>query len=312
MELKQQVEGTERTVDALFPVQTAITDTEHATVPQQVATVQGRSVDEWLQQYANSVKRRQVRKKVGIGLAVTGGFISVGAIGTFIAIGLLTNDWSHAAWLMGFTGFSGFTGFVGLGMVADAKQRAAAGMLAEADDVRAIGPLAEALEFPPTELQFELRRRAQQALTRLLPRLQASDVGLLNAYQRGCLYRALGRSMQSELSPDDEALAFILAILKALEQVGDRKAIPAVRQLLKARPAWSGERLEQIHEAAESCLQFLQARTDQEAKGQELLRASRMPGATPETLLRAAQGAGPTPPEQLLRSTAAKQNASQD
>ena len=89
--------------------------------------------------------------------------------------------------------------------------------IAVLDDIRAVGPLADALELDAKSI----RTVARKALTRLLPRLQASDAHLLNADQRASLHRALK-------SKDEE---FVIAALKAYEQVGDEKALPYVERL---------------------------------------------------------------------------------
>jgi hypothetical protein len=104
---------------------------------------------------------------------------------------------------------------------ASRKQQAIAMAITQFDDVRAVGPLAEALEFPHEAVVPV----AEKALIRLLPRLKASDVSLLNSAQRACLNLAL-RGGNTELT---------LAILKAWEQVGDADAISAVQQLAEGR-----------------------------------------------------------------------------
>jgi hypothetical protein len=170
------------------------------------------------------------------------------------------------------------------------RQTEAARKLAQHDDVRGIGPLAEALEWPDSDLQAV----AVKALTRLLPRLQATDGTLLNAHQRGCLYRHLNFHTRSQ--PE-----FQLAILKALEQVGDAAAIPHVRKL--AKRVALGRLQQQVRRAAQDCLPFLETRAEQRRVSQTLLRASSAAGTTPDMLLRPADSSHAAAPEQLLRAT---------
>lgn len=105
-----------------------------------------------------------------------------------------------------------------------------------------------------------------------------------------------------------------LCVLKALEQIGDEAALPAVRKLANLKteitiwdkiPRMSKEeqqrRRKMIREAAEACLPFLEMRLEDQMQAQTLLRASEA-SATPETLLRAAEHASTDKaPEQLLR-----------
>jgi hypothetical protein len=171
------------------------------------------------------------------------------------------------------------------------RQSEAARKLAQQNDVRGVGPLAEALEWPDPELQAV----AMKALTRLLQQLKATDAHLLNAQQRGNLYRHLN-SYQARFHPD-----FQIAILKALEQVGDEAAIPHVRRL--ARSVALGPRQQQVRRAAQDCLPFLRNRADQLRVSQTLLRASSATSAAPDILLRPADNRHAAAPEQLLRAT---------
>jgi hypothetical protein len=150
---------------------------------------------------------------------------------------------------------------------------------------RTVGMLAEALTI--TEVKY----LAAGALIRELPKLKASDAHLLNDEQRGYLYQALEGS--------DKQL--ILAILRALEQIGDEKAVPYVERLAEKA---GGDR--QIRETATACLPYLEARAATQRASRTLLRPSSASAvATPasNTLLRPAQYSSPTEPEQLLRAS---------
>ncbi len=162
--------------------------------------------------------------------------------------------------------------------------KAAAQRISEFQDVRAVGHLATAMEIQDKGT----RRIVEDALTRLLPEMRASDAGLLNAEQRENLYRGLRRK-----NPP-----LVLAILTALEQVGDSKAIPYVEKLEKNLLEQQAEakklarlqpaEIDQQLQAARECLQFLQDHVQQEQARQTLLRASSAAQVAPDSLLRPA------------------------
>lgn len=156
--------------------------------------------------------------------------------------------------------------------------------------VQAVGPLAEALHF---DWNPSVQETAANSLIHLLPRLQATDAHLLNEHQRKCLYRALERS---------ENAALILAILQALKQIGDHKALSQVEKLVAGKGKASGN--EQVKEAAEVCLSFLKERMRQEVNKQTLLRSADTSEVSTDTLLRPARGESEIDPQQLLRSSA--------
>lgn len=168
----------------------------------------------------------------------------------------------------------------------------AARQLAAYDNVRGIGPLAEALEWPEPAIQ----EVAAMALTRLLPQLQATDSGLLSAKQRACLCRYL---KMSHVYKHDKLM---LAILKALEQIGDAQAVPYVKRLAASVALTPIQR--KVKRAAEECLPFLNARADQTKASQMLLRASGLEdvGSGSTILLRPASSNEETEPLQLLRA----------
>jgi hypothetical protein len=169
------------------------------------------------------------------------------------------------------------------------KQTEAARKLATHDDVRGVGPLAEALEWPDSDIQMV----ASRALTRLLPRLQATDAGLLNAAQRANLYRKLNPYQSGH------HVELQLAILKAMEQVGDEAAVPYVQRLAGSITlTWHQKR---VRQAAQDCLPYLKDRAAQLRVSQTLLRASSATTVTPDMLLRPAENTS-NAPEQLLRA----------
>lgn len=162
-------------------------------------------------------------------------------------------------------------------------QRAAARALTQYGDTRIVGPLITAMSWPDMELH---RPALKHALVQLLPRMRASDAHLLDARQRAWLRRALrGR---------DEQL--VIAILKALEQIGGREDMPHVERLARRRAR--APRARAIQQAAEQCLTMLRGRLDQ--TGDTLLRAARSDAPDSESLLRPA-GDAQAPPDTLLR-----------
>jgi hypothetical protein len=174
------------------------------------------------------------------------------------------------------------------------KQSEAVLRLAEYDDVRGVGPLAEVLEWP----NEEIRDIAADALISLLPRLRASDVNLLNAQQRACLYRVLTPGHARSY------LDLQIAILQALQQVGDEAAVWPVERLANMFAVTPRQRY--LKEAAVECLPFLRERIDLTRASQTLLRASSQADTSSDLLLRAATGGPETSQAQLLRASTFK------
>jgi hypothetical protein len=162
--------------------------------------------------------------------------------------------------------------------------------LAKIEDVRCVGRLAEALEWPdPT-----IRHIAIAALTRLLPRVKASDNALYTPRQRGNLHRML---ILANAKQYDKCM---VAILQALQQIGDETALPYVEQLANAQPTSNPEL--KVCDAARDCLPFLQERASQTQSSQTLLRASSAIATGTDMLVRPAIGVNPGDHEQLLRA----------
>ena len=171
------------------------------------------------------------------------------------------------------------------------KQTEAAKRLAQNDDIHAVGSLAEALEWPDNEI----KHIAAGALARLLPRLQVSDARLLNSSQRTNLYRML------KVSNARRYAELQVAILKAMEQVGDAAALPYVQNLAKSQ-AWT-QRQRRVVEAANECLPYLEIRARQENHANTLLRPAGIDQSSADVLLRPALTPPNEPPEELLRAT---------
>ncbi len=159
--------------------------------------------------------------------------------------------------------------------------------LATVSDLRVAGPFIEiaALE------DGSAKTMAMHLLTRLLPRFRASDAKLLTDAQHAALIHILARRYPT--------LDFFVAALKALEQIGDARALPVVDNLAAGRCVTTDPK--RVQAAAQDCLPFLQIRCDRQQASQTLLRASSASETPADTLLRPAQGIGPAESSELLR-----------
>ena len=165
-------------------------------------------------------------------------------------------------------------------------QRNLTNALIHSNDLRLIGPLLE------TAASSEISgATAALVLTRLLPRLQASDAEMLDEKARECLNSALLKHCGNA--------EFVLSALKALQQIGDARALPVVLKLAhRADRSAAGQ---SIREAAQECLPFLEVRAAQQQASQTLLRASDVSAMPPDILLRPVQNPTDVPAEELLR-----------
>lgn len=238
---------------------------------------------------------RKRRKRKRLGYTIFYGYLGVVllVVGVYVAHGMITGHYGKfpSALFNFFTYCSGIFGAAAASQV----QKNAATRLAQFDDKRAVGPLAEALTFEDKNVQAV----ARDALTRLLPRLNASDAPLLNEEQRNELNKAL----KTRQRHDD----FLIAILKAYEQIGDSKALPFVESLAKGEGR--AEKSLPVREAAIACLPALRERAERERAAQTLLRPATSPDNPSEFLLRPAQGASEVDPDTLLRPSSAEETA---
>ena len=166
-------------------------------------------------------------------------------------------------------------------------QRQGAQLLAKLDNIRAVNLLTDALMWQDKEVA----RSAREALVRLLPRLKQSDVEYLTLDRRKILLKQF-----NSLKANPELL---LAILKAMEQVGGAEAIPTVSRLAAGRGLNS--KRPGIQAAAQVCLPYLQARAEGRELRDTLLRSSSAAEVAPETLLRPAPATSEEPANELLR-----------
>jgi hypothetical protein len=171
-----------------------------------------------------------------------------------------------------------------------ARHQRIAHKLSKMDDVRCIGRLAEMLVWPDAST----RHLAIAALTRLLPRVKASDNVLHTPAQRGNLHRMLALSNASNHAE------FMESILKALQQIGDASAVPYVEQLAKALPTSARQR--KVCDAARDCLEYVKLRSQLTRSSQTLLRASDSSATGMDMLVRPSNAVGLTDQEQLLRA----------
>lgn len=160
-----------------------------------------------------------------------------------------------------------------------------------------------------------VRSLAKQALTAMLPTLQASDAILLGTEERKILLHYLAispndpgyRDIRELFSPAAyrRELYLRIAMLKALEQVGGAQELVVVERLARGVPTLqSAIRIPQeIQEAAKECLPFLQQRVGEQRASAELLRASSEPATSENMLLRPVASYSEERPEQLLRAS---------
>ncbi|HLJ55372.1 MAG TPA: hypothetical protein VKT77_10060 [Chthonomonadaceae bacterium] len=170
-----------------------------------------------------------------------------------------------------------------------------ANRLIRLDDVRVLGRLAELLEWPNPEIH----RAVMPAMTRLLPKVKASDRPFRTRMQRTSFNRSLSAA-NAYSHP-----GYVIAALKALEQIGDASAVPPVTALANASPSSAGER--KVCDAAAECLPYLLQRAKQTDLIDSLLRASAPSSSGPDTLMRAAATTG-IEHEGLLRAAAGEES----
>jgi hypothetical protein len=170
------------------------------------------------------------------------------------------------------------------------SQRNLTNALIHSDDLGIVPPLIQAaatIEISGTA--------AVMLLTRLLPRLRASDASLLDGNDRTLLHTAMVKHAGNR--------EFILAALHALQQIGDRTSIHTVQRLADRTERRAAD--PELRDAAKECLEFLQQRAALTEANQTLLRSSSAAETPTDTLLRAIDNATPTAPDELLRTTSA-------
>ena len=160
----------------------------------------------------------------------------------------------------------------------------------------AVSPLLSLLESGQKKERWQ---SAAAALTALLPQMKASDAPLLTPAARQTLHRFVGGNPASLRIAPSCGDTLRIAMLKALEQVGDSSAIPVVERLANAK-ARTADQI-RIRQAAIDCLPLLRANCGEIETARILLRASRPETTEPATLLRPATGGTATDAAELLR-----------
>jgi hypothetical protein len=168
--------------------------------------------------------------------------------------------------------------------------------LARIGGVKAIGTLLD-LQWAPKAPKQTTPLYA--ALTELLPRMKASDAATWTAEQRGILLWSLKDGTGGTTSP---ALYqnYRLAILKALEKIGDAAAIPVVEHLANGKVRTAHQKA--LQAAAMECLPLLRANSSDVDATKTLLRASAPENSAPETLLRPVESTPDANAKQLLHA----------
>ncbi len=159
--------------------------------------------------------------------------------------------------------------------------------VARMDDVRNAPLFALCLD----DKEKLIRQTAVGALKKLLPRVQASQAPEFSPEAMAALIKAL--------SIDDEEL--VLAVLTALEQIGDERALPAVEGIAERSPSNSSLR---IRAAAKESLPALRVRAAESLQASSLLRAASSPNDSAATMLVRPAESATVNPEQLVRSVA--------
>jgi hypothetical protein len=125
--------------------------------------------------------------------------------------------------------------------------------LSDLDDIRAVGVMAESLSAGEPALSI-----AGSVLIRILPRMSRLDLERLTPEQRQCLLQGMLNST-SGLKYTYYNPALAIAILRALERIGDTTDAAAVKRLINRKAITPQQK--SIREAAEKCLASLTTRS---------------------------------------------------
>ena len=166
-------------------------------------------------------------------------------------------------------------------------QRKAVQALANFDDIRAVPCLIEALDYNDAAMQ----EVANEQLPGLLARMQASDADLLTKDHHTILNKVLKTNLPRNKSRKSFMRTAIskrfikailgssrydsglrMAILQALQQVGDESSLPVVEELAEGNG--QAKKSPELQQAAQDCLPFLRQRAEHQQQMQTLLRAS--------------------------------------
>jgi hypothetical protein len=213
----------------------------------------------------------------------------------FLAVAVSMAIFEHNAHMFNIIG--AFGGMIVAAMAFTTAHKSAAKALAKYEGIEGVSPLLEALEIPDKDVH----RSVTECLTRVLPKMHASDSDLLTADARKVLRKQLAATPKSDDRYKSDQ--FVEATLKALEQVGDESFIEWVERL--AEGGGYGNSFT-VREAAKECLPALRQRAENDRLSHDLLRASAATASRdPDELLRAAESAGATDSSALLRASGA-------
>jgi hypothetical protein len=173
---------------------------------------------------------------------------------------------------------------------AEEFKKKAGAMLSAVNDPRLIGMLLRRLGHG-----WRPRQATLQGLKRTLSGVRPQHARRIDDSSMSGLIGLLANPADVEMT---------LVVLSALEQIGDSRAIPAVRRLTfphewPVGPYRSPQHMDRIIEAARQCLPSLELRAEAENRGATLLRPA---DARPESLLRPASD-NASNEQELLRAT---------
>lgn len=202
--------------------------------------------------------------------------------------------------------FSGFILYVSLLVreryVPTRARHSLASIIEETQDLRFLSillALQKEMKADPT-----VTRSVYNALRRLVPQIVHGDSSGISVSERiQALLLILGAPYKD--------VELTLSVLKALEQIGDESAIPAVTELAETSAATPG--MKRIQQAARECLPYLHIHADEMRQARTLLRASNPAFGGTDDLLRPSTPMKPYPhPEQLLRPPQPEDNLKTD
>ena len=183
--------------------------------------------------------------------------------------------------------FSSIGGIIAGTLVVSQTQRKAIQALTNFEDVRAVPYLIELLGCTdPATVAV-----ANEQLPLLLVRMQASDASLLTKEHHTILNKVLQTNFLSKTGRKNlmtipiskrffrdlsDARHYVprleVAILQALQQIGDASSLPVVEELAEGNG--QAKKCPELQQAAKDCLPFLRERAAHQQQTQTLLRAS--------------------------------------
>jgi len=158
-------------------------------------------------------------------------------------------------------------------------------------NTRAVGAVAQLCLQTHNSFTVDI---AVEILLKMLPCVKADDARYITESQMEALLALLVVHNQFSVNAQ-RAEEMPFAVLKALEQIGDSRAIEPVKRLTTGRGNW------RYHKAAQECLRYLEQHGEERNQNRSLLLPSSLETG-PDTLLRAANRQAEAQPEQLLRA----------